>query len=200
MPTPEKKPPTKKKKKRRPLQQKPGEKPVSQATLKLRLLKRLKCTLKYEKLAWTAGAKLVAGVDEVGRGSLFGPVVAAAVILDPGYRIRGLRDSKLLDRETREKLAVRIREHASHGRSPRSTSPPSTRSTSTGPRSGPWKRRWRISSFVPTICWLTRYAWLRVRTDADHPWRCAVGVHRGGVHHRQGRAGRDGQRLGPGVS
>ncbi len=52
------------------------------------------------------------GVDEVGRGSLFGPVVAAAVILDPSYRIRGLRDSKLLDRETREKLAPRIREHA----------------------------------------------------------------------------------------
>ena len=87
-------------------------KPVSKATLKLRLLKRLKCTLKYEKLAWAAGAKLVAGVDEVGRGSLFGPVVAAAVILDPGYRLRGLRDSKLLDRETREKLAPRIREHA----------------------------------------------------------------------------------------
>jgi len=39
---------------------------------------------------------LRAGVDEVGRGSLFGPVVAAAVILDPAYRIRGLRDSKLL--------------------------------------------------------------------------------------------------------
>jgi ribonuclease HII len=92
--------------------QQPGEKPVSQATLKLRLLKRLKCTLKYEKLAWSAGAKLVAGVDEVGRGSLFGPVVAAAVILDPNYRIRGLRDSKLLDREMREKLAPRIKEHA----------------------------------------------------------------------------------------
>ena len=89
-----------------------GAKPVSAATLKLRLLKRLKCTLKYEKLAWDSGAKLVAGVDEVGRGSLFGPVVAAAVILDPSYRIRGLRDSKLLDRETREKLAPRIREHA----------------------------------------------------------------------------------------
>src|SRR5271157_5577654 len=88
-----------------------AEKPVSKATLKLRLLKKLKCTLKYEKLAWTAGAKLVAGVDEVGRGSLFGPVVAAAVILDPSYRIRGLRDSKLLDRDAREKLAPRIREH-----------------------------------------------------------------------------------------
>jgi ribonuclease HII len=91
---------------------KADSKTVSKATLKLRLLKRLKCTLKYEKLAWGLGATLVAGVDEVGRGSLFGPVVAAAVILDPAYRIRGLRDSKLLDREMREKLAPRIREHA----------------------------------------------------------------------------------------
>ena len=97
---------------KKPLTQAPGEKPVSKATLKLRLLKKLRCTLKYEKLAWTAGAKLVAGVDEVGRGSLFGPVVAAAVILDPSYRIRGLRDSKLLDREQREALAPRIRKHA----------------------------------------------------------------------------------------
>ena len=86
--------------------------PYSKGTLKMRLLKRLKCTLKYEKLAWSAGAKLIAGVDEVGRGSLFGPVVAAAVILEPEYRIRGLRDSKLLDAPTREKLAERIREHA----------------------------------------------------------------------------------------
>lgn len=54
---------------------------------------------------------MVAGVDEVGRGSLFGAVVAAAVILDPKYRIRGLRDSKLLPAERREVLAERIREH-----------------------------------------------------------------------------------------
>ena len=67
--------------------------------------------MKYEKQAWAAGAKLVAGVDEVGRGSLFGPVVAAAVILDRAYRVRGLRDSKLLDQKTREKLAPRIREN-----------------------------------------------------------------------------------------
>ncbi len=90
----------------------PAKKTASKATLKLRLLKKLKCTLKYEKLAWSAGAKVVAGVDEVGRGSLFGPVVAAAVILDPKYRIRGLRDSKLLDRDTREKLAPRIRTYS----------------------------------------------------------------------------------------
>jgi ribonuclease HII len=78
----------------------------------MRLLKRLRCTTQFEKKAWSAGAKLVAGVDEVGRGSLFGPVVAAAVILDPAYRIRGLRDSKLLKAERRELLAARIREHA----------------------------------------------------------------------------------------
>ena len=68
--------------------------------------------LRYEKQAWASGAHLVAGVDEVGRGSLFGCVVAAAVILNPAYRIRGLRDSKLLLRERREILAERIREHA----------------------------------------------------------------------------------------
>lgn len=88
------------------------EKPVSAATAKLRLLKSLRCTLRFEKRAWAGGAKAVAGVDEVGRGSLFGPVVAAAVILDPAYRIRGLRDSKLLPPERREVLAARIREHA----------------------------------------------------------------------------------------
>lgn len=88
------------------------EKPLSKAAAKLRLLKRLKCTLKFEKAAWANGAKNVAGVDEVGRGSLFGPVVAAACILEPEYRIRGLRDSKLLPREEREKLYWRIREHS----------------------------------------------------------------------------------------
>lgn len=87
-------------------------KPLSPSAAKLRLLKKLRCTLNYEKRAWLHGARLVAGVDEVGRGSLFGPVVAAAAILDPDYRIRGLRDSKLLLPERREILAKRIREHA----------------------------------------------------------------------------------------
>jgi ribonuclease HII len=85
---------------------------LSPAAVKLRLLKRLRCTLKFEKQAWTSGALRVAGVDEVGRGSLFGPVVAAAVILEPAYRIRGLRDSKLLPAERREELSERIREHS----------------------------------------------------------------------------------------
>lgn len=85
---------------------------LSPSAVKLRLLKKLRCTLRYEKNAWASGAVMVAGVDEVGRGSLFGPVVAAAVILDPAYRIRGLRDSKLLLPDRRELLAPRIRDHA----------------------------------------------------------------------------------------
>ena len=85
---------------------------ISPSAAKLRLLKKLRCTLKFEKQAWATGAQYVAGVDEVGRGSLFGPVVAAAVILDPTYRIRGLRDPKLLLADRREELAMRIREHS----------------------------------------------------------------------------------------
>ena len=54
----------------------------------------------------------MAGVDEAGRGSLFGPVVAAAVVLDPEKPLKGLADSKLLDAEVRETLAPRIREAA----------------------------------------------------------------------------------------
>jgi len=56
--------------------------------------------------------EMIAGVDEAGRGPLAGPVVAAAVILDPARPIRGLRDSKQLDPERREVLAARIRERA----------------------------------------------------------------------------------------
>ena len=55
---------------------------------------------------------LVAGVDEAGRGPLAGPVVAAAVILDPGRPIRGLGDSKALAAEQRERLAPIIRARA----------------------------------------------------------------------------------------
>ena len=95
-----------------PVSKAPSARPLSASAAKLRLLKRLHCTLRYEKRAWQSGARMVAGVDEVGRGSLFGCVVAAAVILDPAYRVRGLRDSKLLLPERREVLAERIREHA----------------------------------------------------------------------------------------
>ncbi len=77
---------------------------VSVATRKLRMLRSLVCGNKFEKVARLQGATCIAGVDEVGRGALFGPVVAAAVILPPDTRIRGLRDSKQLLREDRERL------------------------------------------------------------------------------------------------
>ncbi|HHH43919.1 MAG TPA: ribonuclease HII [Gammaproteobacteria bacterium] len=57
-------------------------------------------------------AACLAGVDEVGRGPLAGPVVAAAVILDPQRPLEGLRDSKKLTARRREILAVQIREQA----------------------------------------------------------------------------------------
>jgi ribonuclease HII len=59
-----------------------------------------------------AARGFVAGVDEAGRGPLAGPVVAGAVILDTRRRIRGIRDSKMLEPEEREELAIRIRRDA----------------------------------------------------------------------------------------
>src|SRR5271166_3478076 len=72
----------------------------------------MRCQGKYEREARAQGFERIAGVDEVGRGALFGPVFAAAVILSPDRPIRGLRDSKQLDPERREVLAGRIRERA----------------------------------------------------------------------------------------
>ena len=60
-----------------------------------------------------SGVLLIAGVDEVGRGSLAGPVVASAVIMPPGVpALRGVDDSKRLTRKERERLCIRIRERA----------------------------------------------------------------------------------------
>jgi ribonuclease HII len=56
----------------------------------------------------TVEGRTLAGVDEVGRGPLAGPVVAAAVVLAPGGSWRGLNDSKLVSRETREALFARV--------------------------------------------------------------------------------------------
>jgi ribonuclease HII len=65
-------------------------------------------TFRRERAAMKRGVWPVAGCDEAGRGPLAGPVVAAAVILDPARVPRGLDDSKKLDRETREKLYAKI--------------------------------------------------------------------------------------------
>ncbi len=66
----------------------------------------------YERAAKQAGFRIIAGLDEAGRGSLFGPVFAAAVVLDPDRQIRGLDDSKALEPDRRTILAERIRERA----------------------------------------------------------------------------------------
>jgi ribonuclease HII len=69
-------------------------------------------TSRHERALWRAGYRAVAGVDEAGRGALFGPVFAAAVVLDRERPIRGLDDSKRLEPERRVILAARIRERA----------------------------------------------------------------------------------------
>jgi ribonuclease HII len=73
---------------------------------------KFRCESIWERELRARGFSAVAGVDEVGRGALFGPVVAAAVILCPDRPVRGLNDSKLLEPERREILAGRIRERA----------------------------------------------------------------------------------------
>jgi ribonuclease HII len=82
---------------------------LSRQAEKMRRLRALVCGSRYERAAYRDGHTAVAGVDEVGRGSLFGPVVAAAVILPQGARIRGVRDSKQLEPEERERLDIAIR-------------------------------------------------------------------------------------------
>jgi ribonuclease HII len=70
------------------------------------------CSARYERGARQCGWQRIAGLDEAGRGSLFGPVVAGVVVLNPRRRIVGLDDSKKLSPERRRELAKRIREHA----------------------------------------------------------------------------------------
>jgi ribonuclease HII len=70
-------------------------------------------TLARERALWAAGARHIAGVDEVGRGPLAGPVVAAAVVLSPdGLPTDDLRDSKLMTAAGRDAAAVIVRSHA----------------------------------------------------------------------------------------
>jgi ribonuclease HII len=70
------------------------------------------CSSRFERAARQLGWMRIAGLDEAGRGALFGPVVAAAVILNPKRRIVGLDDSKKLTPDRRAELAPRIRQHA----------------------------------------------------------------------------------------
>ncbi len=89
-----------------------AEEELSPSARKMRILRTLVCGGRYERAARAAGARLIAGVDEVGRGALFGPVVAAAVILPENCRIPGLRDSKQLLAAERERFARIIERRA----------------------------------------------------------------------------------------
>jgi ribonuclease HII len=91
------------------------KKAISAATAKQRMLKQLVCTDAPEQALRYQGFQLIAGVDEVGRGALFGPVVAAAVILPQKNSLltrAGLKDSKQLDRNARETLDIHVRRRA----------------------------------------------------------------------------------------
>ena len=93
----------------------PNPKNLSPATLKQQMLKQLICSDAPEQALRYRGFTLIAGIDEVGRGALFGPVVAAAVILPKGVASlakAGLTDSKQLSREDRERLDKKIRRTA----------------------------------------------------------------------------------------
>jgi ribonuclease HII len=70
------------------------------------------CGWRLENAARGAGARRIAGLDEVGRGPMFGPVVAAAVILPKGCRLQGLTDSKKLTEKMRNEFDVEIRASA----------------------------------------------------------------------------------------
>ena len=78
----------------------------------LRRRLRLKDPLRYERRWWDMGTKWVAGVDEVGRGPLAGPVVAAAVILPADVRVRGATDSKALSPKARIEAEAEVRSMA----------------------------------------------------------------------------------------
>jgi ribonuclease HII len=87
----------------------------SKATSKQQMLKQLVCSDRPEQALRYHGFERIAGVDEVGRGALFGPVVAAAVILPARTKALqrlGLKDSKQLTREERELLDGQIRKAA----------------------------------------------------------------------------------------
>lgn len=68
--------------------------------------------LAYEKQLWAQQIEFIAGIDEVGRGCLFGDVVAAAVILPRGFVLEGINDSKKLTEKKREQLYDQIVESA----------------------------------------------------------------------------------------
>ena len=85
---------------------------MTKAERQEKLKERLQVMLTHERRLWDSGRSLIAGVDEVGRGPLAGPVVAAAVILPHDFDVLGIDDSKKLSPKKREELAEVIKEKA----------------------------------------------------------------------------------------
>ena len=73
---------------------------------------RLEQMLRYEKKLYQAGYQRIAGIDEVGRGPLAGPVIAAAVILPPGCKIKGLNDSKKIPKKKHQYIYQAVMDKA----------------------------------------------------------------------------------------
>jgi ribonuclease HII len=75
-------------------------------------MRRKPPSLSYERRLWAKGLRHVAGVDEVGRGALAGPVVAAAVVISPSTKLPGVRDSKQLNAKQRQEAEIVIKQSA----------------------------------------------------------------------------------------
>ena len=73
---------------------------------------RLEQMLRYEKELYATGCQYIAGIDEVGRGPLAGPVVAAAVILPKNYKIKGLNDSKKVPKKKHKEIYQEVLKQA----------------------------------------------------------------------------------------
>ena len=74
--------------------------------------RRLEQMLQYEKELYATGCQYIAGIDEVGRGPLAGPVVAAAVILPKNCKIKGLNDSKKIPKKKHEEIYQEVLKQA----------------------------------------------------------------------------------------
>ena len=85
---------------------------MTKAERQEKLKERLDVMLTHERRLWESGRSYIAGVDEVGRGPLAGPVVAAAVILPQDFDVLGIDDSKKLSPKKREELFEVIKEKA----------------------------------------------------------------------------------------
>ena len=158
----------------------------------------MKATFELEAIELELHGGPVAGVDEAGRGPLAGPVVAAAVMLDPDNIPDGIADSKALDAEVRRRsTSTSWPWPASASASPTLTA--STPTTSSTPRCGPWPRPCARLECAPKLVLIdgNKAPSLRLPHPHHRAGRRQVPVDRGRLHRRQGDARRHDDRAGP---